>query len=80
MTDPNREKPWFAPKAFGYGAGGPIAWQGWAVVVAFLAAAIAAATFLDGWLRPAVIAALIVVFGLVAWRKTDGGWRWRGPR
>ena len=24
------DKPWFAPKRFGYGAGLPIAWQGWA--------------------------------------------------
>ncbi|WP_243403462.1 MULTISPECIES: hypothetical protein [Bacteria] len=31
---------WFAPKRFGYGAGLPIAWQGWAVLVAYLAVVI----------------------------------------
>ena len=24
---------WFAPKRFGYGAGLPIAWQGWALII-----------------------------------------------
>lgn len=82
MTEPNtnRGKPWFSPKGFGYGAGAPVSWEGWAVLVGFLAATIAAAALLDGWLRPAVIALLVVVLGVVAYRKTDGGWRWRGMR
>jgi hypothetical protein len=28
---------WFAPKRFGYGAGPPIAWQGWALILGFCA-------------------------------------------
>jgi hypothetical protein len=28
---------WFAPKRYGYGAGLPISWQGWALTIAFLA-------------------------------------------
>ena len=28
---------WFAPKRYGYGAGLPISWQGWAIAVVFLA-------------------------------------------
>ena len=31
MSDDGPE--WFAPKRYGYGAGLPIAWQGWAVIV-----------------------------------------------
>ena len=31
-------KPWFAQKRYGYGAGLPIAWQGWAVLGAWLLA------------------------------------------
>ena len=27
---------WFAPKRFGYGAGLPISWQGWALTAAFM--------------------------------------------
>ena len=31
------EGDWFAPKRFGYGAGLPIAWQGWVVMAAYFA-------------------------------------------
>ena len=70
---------WFAPKRYGYGAGLPISWQGWALTIAFLAAAIALAmAFAE---RPlalfAAITPLIVVFVVIAARTTRGGWRWR---
>ncbi len=29
-------KPWFAAKRYGYGSGLPIAWQGWAVLTAYM--------------------------------------------
>ena len=28
---------WFAPKRYGYGAGLPISWQGWAITLGFVA-------------------------------------------
>jgi len=77
---PAPQKPWFAPKAFGYGAGLPVSWEGWVVLAAFLAGTLAAATLLDGWLRAAVITGLIVAVVLIAYFKTEGGWRWRGMR
>ena len=30
-------KPWFNPKRYGYGAGLPCSWEGWAVLAAFAA-------------------------------------------
>ena len=40
---------WFAPKRYGYGAGLPITWQGWALTVVFLAVSIGLAfTSLSG--------------------------------
>ena len=30
------EGDWFAPKTLGYGAGWPIAWQGWALLASYL--------------------------------------------
>ena len=30
-------KAWFAPERYGYGAGLPIAWQGWALIGAYIA-------------------------------------------
>ena len=70
---PSDPKPWFAAKRYGYGAGLPIAWQGWALLAG-----------LGELLVPAQTALfiLLVAFatGLLIWisaRRTRGGWRWR---
>lgn len=71
-------KPWFAAKRFGFGAGRPIAWQGWAATALLVAVLILATFALRGAERLAVLLAALAVFSGVAWRKTEGGWRWRG--
>ncbi len=70
---------WFAPRRYGLGAGLPMAWQGWAVLAAFLLV-IGLAILLFGPDNPAAlviivpaIAALLIVTALT----TRGGWRWR---
>ena len=71
------ERPWFGPKRFGWGWT-PVAWQGWLVVVAFLAAVVLSGFYLGGAARAAVVVALIVVLILVAWLTGDSpGSRWR---
>lgn len=72
-----RSKAWFAPKRYGYGASLPIAWQGWAALVAFLAAIGTALVQLGGLLRSLGVGALIVLFSVVCFFKTEGGWRGR---
>jgi hypothetical protein len=77
-------KYWFKPKEFGYGAT-PSTWEGWALTV--LALLLAAGVVLVGpGIRDNLQRSLFVVIGLalvlvpyayVAWRKTEGGWRWR---
>lgn len=67
---------WFAPKLFGWGAT-PVTWQGWAATILYSAVVIALAAWLDN--SPAGIAAIgavTLVFLIIAWVKTDGGWRW----
>ncbi len=76
-------EPWFRPKAFGFGAGLPIRWQGWALYTLYWIV-LAAGLFLAGApehgdpvsvvLAFAVPTAILIV---VAWAKTEGGWRWR---
>jgi hypothetical protein len=77
MTD--RRPAWFAPKRYGYGAGLPIAWQGWAISIGFAAVMVGLALLLHD--RPAqLVAAMIlplVVLIVVSARTTRGGWRWR---
>src|SRR4249919_3001542 len=70
---------WFAPKRFGYGAGLPISWQGWALTFGFVAIAVLLSVhFAHHTLQ--LIAALVpfvVAFLVISARTTRGGWRWR---
>lgn len=79
----HEERPWFAPKRYGYGAGLPVAWEGWAVLCGYIAVA-AFCGFIAEWDaaigRPAaailLVPATIALF-MVAKARTRGGWRWR---
>ena len=77
MSDDGPE--WFAPKRYGYGSGMPIAWQGWAVTVAYIAIVLIAIRFVPS--RPIIILAVIVpataTLMVITARTTRGGWRWR---
>ena len=70
---------WFAPKRYGYGAGLPIAWQGWGLLLGYVALMIGAGVMLER--RPVAMMGLMVPltagFLLVTARTTRGGWRWR---
>ncbi len=71
---------WFAPKRFGFGAGPPIAWQGWAVIGIYLAAVAGAAALLlqhHHAVFIAIVAIGAVALNVVAAQHTRGGWRWR---
>jgi hypothetical protein len=71
---------WFAAKTHGYGAGLPIAWQGWVLLLGYLAVVIGGA-LLFARNRPllffSVVIALTVGFVWVTKQTTRGGWRWR---
>ncbi|HEU0284834.1 MAG TPA: hypothetical protein VFR52_06810 [Sphingomicrobium sp.] len=70
---------WFAPKRYGYGAGLPISWQGWTVLLLFIALTLGIAFFFGD--RPRIALAAILpasaLLILIAARTTRGGWRWR---
>ena len=70
---------WFAPKRYGYGAGLPISWQGWALTIGFVLLTILVALGFGN--RPiqlvAAIIPLTVAFVVISARTTRGGWRWR---
>ena len=74
---------WFRPKRVGYGAGLPIAWQGWVLTLGYMLIAIASGTFLlpvSAIGFGAVMVGATLAFLLIAARKTEGGWRWRCGR
>jgi len=79
-------KPWFAAKRYGYGAGLPITWQGWAVTAAYLAI-IGVVAWLDhqadGRVRVigfGLFVAATASFLALVQRRTAGGWKWRWGR
>lgn len=58
---------WFGPKLFGIGVS-PASWQGWLVLVVFLAAMAAPGLEPDSRWAWIVRGAAILVFGLIVWR------------
>lgn len=75
--------PWFRVKKYGYGAGLPIVWQGWAflgALVGVLAGIGLLAENKAGWAQAIAMAAFILttVYAIIiAARRTDGKWKWR---
>jgi len=76
---------WFKQKRYGFGAS-PSSWQGWALTIAYVVILAA----LGAWMGAeegevasralpfiAIVLALTVLFVGIAWRTTEGGWRWR---
>ena len=70
---------WFSPKRFGYGSAMPCSWQGWLLVIVYFAIGIGAALAFAR--SPLILVSIIIpatiIFLLIAWRTTKGGWRWR---
>ncbi len=75
---------WFRQKRFGYGAA-PATWQGWTLTVCALlliaGIVLFAPAIRDNESRTLWVALGIAVVGVpscvIAWFKTEGGWRWR---
>ncbi|HWK41242.1 MAG TPA: hypothetical protein VNR60_04860 [Croceibacterium sp.] len=76
-------KPWFRPKSYGYGAGLPIAWQGWVLLLSYMAAIIGLAVlapYMHGAELIGLIALMVfltAILVVIAKARTKGGWRWR---
>ncbi len=73
------DRPWFRPKRRGYGAGLPIAWQGWLVMALHIALITGVAVRLKDqpiWMTIFVILAGVAPMPLYR-ARTEGGWKWR---
>lgn len=72
-------RPWFRAKSYGYGAGLPIAWQGWLMLGLHLALIAGAVLLLRDQPILRTIAILFCAFApLPLYRaRTEGDWHWR---
>ena len=73
------DRPWFRAKRYGFGAGLPLAWQGWLLPAAHIALILGLSRLLVD--RPlaltvGVVAAVLLPLPIYA-ARTEGGWRWR---
>jgi hypothetical protein len=70
---------WFSRKRYGFGAGPPIAWQGWAILLAYTAVMGAAVLLLRR--SPLALFGVVIpvtaILVLITSRTTRGGWHWR---
>lgn len=73
------KRPWFRAKSHGYGAGLPIAWQGWLMLGLHIAAILGLAMLLpDNPVLFAILTLFCAIAPLPLYRaRTEGGWRWR---
>lgn len=67
-------KYWFKPRRFGYGAT-PTTWEGWVVVLAFMAYLLAISSFMTEDVTFYAVAGIIAIF-VISKKKTDGEWKW----
>lgn len=72
-------KPWFSQKQYGLGSGLPISWKGWALFTSYLAAALGMAFFFEqeGYFWEIAFAVVTLLFLIIVWKKTEGGWQWK---
>jgi len=80
---PDEKKFWFPAKKYGYGWGPPNCWQGWVVLLAYIAL-LAGGSFV---VRPdkhlalfiGYVTILSIILTIVCWLKGEkAGWRWGG--
>lgn len=77
----NGKEYWFSAKRYGWGWGIPNTWQGWVVLLAYLAGIIAAVALVPPEERPveffAVVGAITIALLIVCWFKGEPPkWRW----
>ena len=75
---------WFEPKKFGWGAGKPIHWKGWALLVAYTLLILAPVPFLEEsdpiiglGLASAIWIPATIALIFIARHKTRGEWKMR---
>ena len=80
---PAQREYWFRAKRYGWGWGLPATWQGWMVLVAFVALLVLGSNIFprrrEFWSYLAYVAVLAVLLTGICWLKGEPlRWRWGG--
>jgi hypothetical protein len=80
---PDEKKFWFPAKRYGWGWGPPNCWQGWLVIVVYVALVSAGAFLFSPDKHPALFAVNLLIFTIalifICFLKGEKpGWRWGG--
>ena len=79
----DRDKYWFPAKRFGWGWGPPATWQGWVVLVGYIAVVAVIGTYLSPDRHPllfpiGIVLATCVLIGICLKKGEPPAWRWGG--
>lgn len=80
MRSDDDDDAWFLPKRYGIGAGLPISWQGWVLLLVFAVSLVMVIAAVRGPVAIVPVLLLVAVFSAIAVTKTRGGWKWRWGR
>lgn len=75
--------PWFRARKYGFGAGLPFKWQGWALIGLYLLALAGIAQLSraqTGGISAQMVILFVVttaIFVVLCRKRTEGGWKWR---
>lgn len=83
MMNTPRKQYWFPAKRYGWGWGTPTVWQGWAVLIGYVAAVWLIASFAPPATDPKAFWGLLVLatvpLAMILWRKGEPPrWHWGG--
>ena len=62
---------WFPAKTYGWGWGLPVKWQGWVVIIAYIALVTISGVMLDNLHRNACFGGLTIVMVYIFWLKGE---------
>lgn len=75
-----KDKAWFPVKTYGWGWGIPSRWQGWAVMIGFVAALVAGSPLISKVHPLAYVGYCCVLGGILTaicyWKGEKPGWHW----
>ena len=79
MKNPVEKKIWFPAKRYGWGWGPPNCWQGWMVILLWLALVLTSTLLLNQhpvWQFVCIPSLILLLISICFWKGEKPRWRW----